>query len=194
VSARAVVAYFDFASPWSYLAHAIAKQKLAGHTLDWRPIYLRGLETFSKGMPYSGPKLAYLARDMVRCAEHEGVDFQPPATFPLDGLASLRGAFVAKERGAFERYADAVFRAAWAEQRDIGDRALVAGILAEATKLEPAAALAALSAQPVKDALREATEEAQRRGVFGTPSFFVGDEMFWGHDRLDYVARAAAKA
>jgi 2-hydroxychromene-2-carboxylate isomerase len=190
---KTVVAYFDFASPWSYVAHAIAKKRLPGVTIEWRPIYLRGLEAFAEGIPYTGAKLAYLARDLARCAEHEGVVLRPPASFPIDGLTALRGAFVARERGAFDAYTDVVFPAAWAESRDIADKSVVAAILGAAIHETPEAALAAIGSQPIKDALREATESAQRQGVFGVPTFFVDDEMFWGHDRLDYVARAAAR-
>jgi 2-hydroxychromene-2-carboxylate isomerase len=182
---KTVEAYFDFASPWAYLAHAIAKQRLPGVAIAWKPIYLRGLETFAKGMPYTGSKLAYQMRDLQRCAEHEGVPLRPPATFPLDGLIALRGAIVAES----DAYVDAIFRAAWTEARDISDKSVVAAIFAETTKED----ISAIASQPVKDALRQGTEDAQNRGVFGVPTFFVGDEMFWGHDRLDYVARAAAR-
>lgn len=92
----------------------------------------------------------------------------------------------------FERYHHTTFRACWAEARDISKKEVVAGLLAEALGTTEAAALEAMSAQSIKDRLRDATTEAGARGVFGVPTFFVGDEMFWGHDRFDYVARAAA--
>jgi 2-hydroxychromene-2-carboxylate isomerase len=188
---KLVEMYFDYASPWAYLANELVPRKLPGAAVTYRPIYLRGLETFSKGLPYTGGKLAYLARDLARCAAHEGVQLLPPASFPVDGLHALRGAYVAMESGAFDRYHRAMFRAAWAEQRDVGKKEVAAAILAEALGSGEAAALEAMSAQPVKDRLRDATSQAEARGVFGTPTFFVDDEMFWGHDRFDYVARAA---
>jgi 2-hydroxychromene-2-carboxylate isomerase len=187
---KIVEAYFDFASPWSYVASAIAARKLPGRTIDWKPIYIRGLEAFSQGVPYVGPKLDYLMRDLQRCAAHEGVALLPPVTFPIDGLQSLRGAIVARQRGKLDRYREAIFRAAWAEQRDISDKSLVVALLAEATGETSAALADAIASQSVKDNLRANTEEAKSRGAFGVPTFFVGDEMFWGHDRLDYVARA----
>jgi 2-hydroxychromene-2-carboxylate isomerase len=190
---KTIAFYFDYASPWAYLANELLPTKLkgAGAAITFHPIYLRGLETFSKGMPYGGAKLAYLLRDFQRCAEHEGITVAPPATFPLDGLHALRAAYVAQERGAFERYHPAAFRATWAGGRDTNDKNVVAGFLAEALGSNEAAALEAMAAQPIKDRLREATAAAQARGVFGTPTFLVGDEMFWGHDRFDYLARAA---
>jgi 2-hydroxychromene-2-carboxylate isomerase len=189
---KSVDFYFDYASPWSYLASEVATRKLPGIAIHHLPIYLRGLETFSKGLPYTGAKLTYLMRDFARCAEHEGVKVTPPASFPIDGLSALRAALVAQERGAEGRYHPAAFRATWAEAKDISKKEEVARLLADALGSTEAEALEAMTAQPIKDRLRDATVAAEKRGVFGVPTFFAGDEMFWGHDRFDYVARAAA--
>ena len=94
--------FFDYASPWAYLADCIAARALDGVALAHHPVYLRGLESFANGIPYSSAKLAYLMRDLARCAEHHQVAIAPPASFPVDGLHLLRGAWVALERGAFE--------------------------------------------------------------------------------------------
>jgi 2-hydroxychromene-2-carboxylate isomerase len=188
---KSVALYFDYASPWAYVTEELLARKLPGVTVTHHPIYLRGLETFARGLPYTAAKLQYLARDLARVAEHEGVTLVPPVTFPLDGLQALRGAYVAQGSGAFDRYHRAAFRAAWAEQRDIGKKEVVAAILAQAIGTSESAALEALSDPSIKERLREATLQAEARGVFGTPTFFVEDEMFWGHDRFEYVARAA---
>lgn len=186
--------YFDYASPASFLASETAARKLPGVPLKWRPIYLRGLPTFASGVPYDGPKLAYLARDIARCAEHEQVRLLPPARFPVDGLHALRAAYVAEARGAFDRYHPRMFRAVWSEQRDVSDRAVVAALLAEVLGTTTAEAEAMIAEPAVKTRLREETDAAIARGVFGAPSFFVDDELFWGHDRMDYVLRAASGA
>lgn len=186
--------YYDYASPWAYLANELLPRKLpilSAQSITYHPVYLRGLETFSKGLPYSAAKLAYLLHDFKRCAAHEGIAVAPPASFPVDGLHALRAACVAQDSGAFDRYHRAAFRGAWAEGRDINDKKVVAAILADALGSSEAVALEAISAQSIKDRLRDATAAAEARGVFGTPTFFVGDEMFWGHDRFDYVSRAA---
>ena len=190
---KSIETYFDYASPWAYLASELMPRKLPslGATVIHRPIYLRGLESFSKGVPYTQSKLAYLMRDLVRCAEHEGVTLTQPPTFPVDGLHALRGAIVAQDSGAFDRYHRNAFRAAWANGRDINERDVVATILAEALGSSEATALEAMAVPDIKQRLRDATAAAEARGVFGVPTFFVGDEMFWGHDRFDYVARAA---
>lgn len=190
---KTIAFYFDYASPWAYLANELLPRKLPNTSVavTYHPVYLRGLETFSKGLPYAGAKLAYLMHDFQRCAAHEGVTVVPPASFPVDGLSALRAACVAQDSGAFDRYHRAAFHATWAEGRDINDKKVVATILADALGSNEATALEAMTAQPIKDRLRDATAAAEARGVFGTPTFFVGDEMFWGHDRFDYVARAA---
>lgn len=191
MSPQPVAYYFDYASPWAYLADALAPRELAGVALDHRPVYLRGLESFAQGMPYSSAKLAYLMRDLARCAEHHRVPIAPPASFPIDGLHLLRAAWVAKDRGAFEPFHRAAFRATWAEQRETGKKEVAAVMLAEAIGCSEAAALESMTAPVIKDRLREETSRAAERGVFGTPSWIVGEELFWGHDRIGYVGRAA---
>jgi 2-hydroxychromene-2-carboxylate isomerase len=190
---KSVAFYFDYASPWAYLANELLNRKLPGATVTYHPIYLRGLETFSKGLPYTGAKMVYLMRDIARCAEHEGVSMAPPPSFPLDGLTSLRAALVAQDSGAFDRFHRAAFRAGWQEQREVSKKEVVATLLADALGSTEAVALEAMTTPAIKDRLRDATAKAETRGVFGTPTFFVGEEMFWGHDRFDYVAREAAK-
>jgi 2-hydroxychromene-2-carboxylate isomerase len=189
---KSIETYFDYASPWAYLASELMPRKLPslGAAVVHRPIYLRGLESFAKGVPYTAAKLTYLMRDLARCAEHEGVTLTTPPAFPIDGLHALRGAIVAQDSGAFDRYHRTVFRAAWAEARDISKKEVVATILADALGSSEATAVEAMSVPTVKERLRDATTAAEARGVFGVPTFFVGDEMFWGHDRFDYVARA----
>lgn len=188
---KKVDVYFDYASPWAYLAREVLERDFPGLATRARPIYLRGLESFATGVPYGASKLAYIARDLARCAEHERVPLAPPARFPVDGLHALRGALIAEERGVFDRYHRAMFRAAWSEQRDTSDRSVAAAILAEAIGVSAEEAERAITDPAVKARLREATDEAAARGVFGVPTFFVDDEMFWGHDRIAYVARAA---
>jgi 2-hydroxychromene-2-carboxylate isomerase len=182
---RMVDFYFDYASPWAYLASELAASRLSGVEIRWRPIYLRGLETFSKGLPYSSNKLRYIGQDFLRCATHENVAVKMPTNFPVNGLYAVRGALAALAGGVFENYHRAMFHAAWRDDRDVGDKAVVNAIVAElGLTLD-------IEAPAIKEKLKLETAEAEARGVFGVPSFFVGDELFWGHDRMDYVLRAA---
>jgi 2-hydroxychromene-2-carboxylate isomerase len=130
-------------------------------------------------------------RDFARCASHARVPAALPTNFPINGLYALRGALVAEGRGELPAYHRALFRAAWRDDRDISDKAVVLSVV-EAAELPRAAYAAGLDDAGVKARLRRDTEAAAARGVFGVPSFFVGDDLFWGHDRLDYARRAAA--
>src|SRR5262245_12288226 len=105
--------YFDYASPFAYLASELIPTRLPDEKILHRPIYLRGLELFAKGFPYSGAKLRYYGQDLLRCAEHENVPLRLPTVFPINGLYAVRGALAAREANAFEVYHRAMFRAAW---------------------------------------------------------------------------------
>lgn len=186
---RPVEFLFDYASPYSYLANELLATQLPGVRITYQPVYLRGFEPFSRGIPFTAPKLAWMIQDLRRCAAEHALPFRVPASFPVNGLYALRGALAARRAGMFDPYHRRMFRAVWAEGRETSNRDAVAQICDE---LGLADVAAGLDDPAIKDELRTATEAAARRGVFGVPTFFVGDEMYWGHDRLHQVARAAA--
>ncbi len=181
---------YDYASPWAFLANALLAKRLPGVEIFYVPVYLAGFDSFAKGMPYSPAKLNYLLRDFQRCAAHEGVTPVFPPTFPINGLYALRGAIAAQRLGCFEDYHAVLFDAAWAQGREIASKDAVEALAREVGL--PAVA-DALDDPSLKQALRDNTTSAAARGVFGVPAFFVGDELFWGYDRLDFVARALDK-
>ena len=115
-----------------------------------------------------------------------------PHPFMRNTMRLVRGAVAAQKLGVFDAYHDAVYRAVWAEAIDLGDDATLAGVLDKAG-VSAAEVLAEIESQDVKDALRRNTDEAVSRGVFGAPTFFVGSEMFWGNDRLEFVEEALRK-
>jgi 2-hydroxychromene-2-carboxylate isomerase len=180
---------FDYASPWSHIANELLARELPGASIVFRPVYLRALESFRDGFPFAAAKTQYIAVDIARCAAHQGVEIKPPAAFPIHGLYALRGALLAQKLGRFVDYHAAMFRAAWVESREVSSFASVAGIARELGMPEIAGAL---EDPAVKLELRTLTENAAQRGAFGVPTFFVGEDMFWGHDRMDYVRRALA--
>ena len=179
---------FDYASPYSFLANETLGAKLPGAEIVYRPVYLRGFDAFSKSIPYSAPRLAYMINDLRRCAADAGIEVSFPTTFPINGLYALRGAIAAQRAGTFANYHDAMFRAAWQRSRDISRKESVAAL---ATELGFPDIAAALDDASIKDELRANTDDAIRRGVFGVPAFFVGADLFWGHDRMHQVAKAA---
>lgn len=182
----AIELMYDYASPYSFLASETLAAKLPNAELIYRPVYLRAFDAFKSGIPFTAPKLSYLIVDLRRCAADAGIEVRIPTAFPVNGLYALRGAIVAQRAGKFAAYHQAMFRATWQLGRDISRKESVAAL---ATELGFPEIAAQLDDPSIKDELRANTDEAIRRGAFGVPTFFVGPEMFWGHDRMHQVAK-----
>lgn len=185
---------FDYGSPFSYLANiqlpGFAKRN--GAAVVYRPILLGAvLKATGNSSPMTVPaKARYFAVDMRRWAARYGVMLKlNPHPFMGNTLALMRGAVAAQRLGVFGAYHDAIYRAAWAEGLDLGEAAVLAGVMQRAG-VNFAEVIAVAERQDVKDELRRNTEDAIARGAFGAPTFFVGDEMFWGNDRFDFVEEA----
>jgi 2-hydroxychromene-2-carboxylate isomerase len=197
---RTIEFFFDFGSPTTYLAHTqlprIAAE--AGAVLVYRPMLLGGVfKATGNSSPVTVPaKGRWMTGDIAQWARRWGVPFSFNPHFPINTLTLMRIAAGLRLRGddaLFARYVDAVFHAMWVAPRPLGDADVLAAVLAEAGL--DAAALLALAGEPdVKAALVAGTEEAVARGVFGAPTCFVGEAMFFGQDRLDFVRDAAAAA
>lgn len=188
---QSVCFYFDYASPFAYLANERVPEVLADFDVIYSPIYLRGLEEFSEGPPFSSRKMAYAGRDLARCAADGGIKMEKPATFPVNGLYALRGALVAQELGCFGDYHQALFRGVWSAGLDIGSEAAVLDFV-KGQGLDPDRFGPLISSPEIKTRLTDQTARAQAAGAFGVPTFVVGDELFWGTDRLEHVRRACA--
>jgi 2-hydroxychromene-2-carboxylate isomerase len=191
--ARTLEFYFDYGSPYSYLAdtqvEAIAQR--AGATLVRKPMLLGGVfKATGNHSPAELPqKSAWSGFDMPMWARHYGVPFQRNPFFPVNTLALMRGAAAAQIDGSFERYHPAMFKAMWVEGRNLNDMKEVASVLT-AAGLDAAKFGARIQDQDVKDRLKATTDEAVARGVFGAPTCFVDNMMFFGNDRLPFVELA----
>ncbi|MGF0336295.1 2-hydroxychromene-2-carboxylate isomerase [Ectopseudomonas toyotomiensis] len=192
---KTVEFFFDLGSPASYLAHTQLPDlcRDASAELVYRPMLLGGVfQATGNASPAMIPaKGRYMIRDLARFAERYGVPMRFNPHFPINTLTLMR-LLVAVQLHQPERFDDALpalFRAIWVDGVNMGDPVKVAGVLVAAGF--DAAALQAQIAEPaVKDALKVTTEEAVKRGVFGAPTCFVGGEMFFGQDRLDFVREA----
>jgi 2-hydroxychromene-2-carboxylate isomerase len=132
-------------------------------------------------------------RDLERVCADLGVPFRRPEPFPQNGLLAARVALVGFEQGWGDDFCRAVFRAKFAAGRRIDDPAVI-GELLEGLKVDPQPALTAAQSDAIKARLRAQTEEAERLGIFGAPSFTCADgELFWGNDRLEQALRWATK-
>jgi 2-hydroxychromene-2-carboxylate isomerase len=183
--------FFDLSSPYSYMAATQMKAlgERTGATVAWRPMVLGAVfKTVGNDMPARVPnKARWMMQDLSRWAEHYGVPFQMSSHFPLNTIKAMRLILVDEAKAA--AVASAGFAGMWAEDRDITSDAELRRI-AELGGLDAAAALTAIETPAVKERLRANTDEAVARGAFGAPTFVVGDELFWGNDRLHFVERA----
>ena len=188
--------FFDFGSPTTYLAHTqlprIARE--TGATLQYRPMLLGGVfKATGNTSPVTVPaKGRWMGEDIARWARRYGVPFTFNPHFPINTLTLMRGAagLQMRQPESFARYVDAVFDAMWVKPRNLGDAAVLATMLGEAG-LDADAFMALVGDAEVKAKLVANTEEAVARGVFGAPTCFVGTQMFFGQDRLDFVREAA---
>jgi 2-hydroxychromene-2-carboxylate isomerase len=191
------VFYYDLGSPYAYLAaERIASVfKAAGaEQPEWRPILLGGLfGRFGRDSWANGPDRDSGLREVERRAQAYALPpIRWPEPFPGNMLFAMRAATFAKEIGRAASFSLAAFRQAFAAGRDLSEPDNVF-IAAASSELHPRALETAVSRDPVKERLREATELAGDAGVFGVPSVVVADEVFWGDDRLEEAAEAAAR-
>ena len=189
--------YFDFGSPYSYLAYTALPGIAAAHgaQIVWRPMLLGGVfkATGNRSPAEIPAKANWTRRDMQRWAERYGAAFNHNPYFPINTLILMRGAAGMQLRGLdFHKYVEAVFHAMWVEPRNLGEPQELAAVLRRAG-FDADAFQSLVNDPAVKEQLKKNTEEAVARGVFGAPTFFIGEEMFWGQDRLEFVAEALAK-
>jgi 2-hydroxychromene-2-carboxylate isomerase len=190
--------YFDLGSPYAYLA----AERISGlfteaglEQPEWQPILLGGLfQRFDRGSWSETPARAEGMAEVERRAATYGLPpIQWPEPWPANTLTAMRVATFAKQTGRTVSFSLAAFRQAFAAGRDLGDpdNVVIAGAACE---LHPRALLKAVQTDVVKTALKEATAEAGDRGVEGVPALVVGEQVFWGDDRLEEAVEAAARA
>ena len=189
---------FDFGSPNAYFSHKVipAIEARTGKRFTYVPILLGGLFKLANNRsPMEAfanipTKRAYDARDTERFVKKHGLGayrFNPH--FPVNTLKIMRGACAAQALGCFERYVDVVYAAMWEQGRNMADDGEIAAVLS-AGGLDAAAIAAKSQDAEVKAVLLANTERAHARGAFGSPSFFVGDELWFGKERLRDVEEA----
>lgn len=183
--------WYEFASTYSYpAAMRIARvAEEAGVSVRWRPFLLGpifGAQGWNDS-PFNiyPAKGRYMWRDLERICETENLTLRlPPARFPQNGLKAARIALVGESQGWIADFTRAVYTANFAERRDISDDATLGDIMRR-LDIDTESVIAAANTPENKDRLKKQTDEAIARGIFGAPSFIVGDELFWGNDRLE---------
>ncbi len=191
--------FFDCSSPWTYLAfhniQPIAKE--AGATITWRPILVGGLFNAVNPSVYAArenpvpAKARYMLKDLGDWARLAGLTIKmPPSVFPVNSVKAMRGCLWLEPQGRLVPFATAVFDAYWGDDRDISQDEVLADICAR-VGVDPQKFFAGISEPAIKDRLKANTEEAARRGAFGSPTIFLdGADMYFGNDRLPLIRDA----
>jgi 2-hydroxychromene-2-carboxylate isomerase len=191
--ARQVEFYFDYGSPFSYLADtqlpAIAER--TGAKIVYQPILLGAIfKATGNASPITVPlKGKYMGTDLQRWAQHYGVPIKMNPNFPFNTIRLMRGAIAADMQGRFSEYHRRMFRAVWVEERNLGKEEVLQEILIAAA-IEPTS----IDGEEIKNRLRANTDDAVARSAFGAPTFFVNGELFWGNDRLEFVEAALKRS
>jgi len=185
--------FFDFVSPTAYIAHHVLPKiaDAAGAELKYRPMFLGGvMKATGNSPPAMVPaKGAWMGPDLARWGKKYGVEFQFNPHFPVNTLSILRGACGLLEDEVFPAYVDAMFNAMWLDPKNMAEPEEIARVVS-AIGMD-VDVFAAMAQKPEnKQALKANTDEAVARGVFGAPSIFVGDDLYFGQDRLFMVAEA----
>jgi 2-hydroxychromene-2-carboxylate isomerase len=189
--------FFDVGSPASYLAWtqmpALCAQ--AGANLVYKPMLLGGVfQATGNASPATvAAKGRYMTVDLGRFAKRYGVAFRMNPHFPINTLQLMRGVIGMQLRQPqrFEAFLGAVFTALWAKGANLNDPAVVTATLVDAG-FDAADVFALANDAEIKAALKTNTEDAVARGVFGAPTVFVGEAMYFGQDRLDFIRDALA--
>lgn len=182
--------YYDYACPWAYMGSCRVEAYFAdlGAEVDFRPIHLGTAREPTAGQgPASGErKSRWYASDIQAWSELTGANVNLAARdlIKRSTRLALKAAMVAKDEGRFREYHYPAYRARWVEARDLSERDVVRGLLA-AAGLDAEAALARAESPELEGRLEGETQEAMGLGVFGVPTVFVGERMFWGNDRFE---------
>jgi len=199
VSGRSVEFWYDVVCPYAYLGSTQIERVAAeaGARVEWRPFLLGGVlkavGTSDNAMnQMSRPRLHHNWLDMHRWADWFEVPLEMPAAHPRRTVLAMRAVLAAGEAARVPARR-ALFEAYWVRGEDVADPTVVTRVL-DGAGLDGALLVERAADPAIKRELHDRTDEAIARGIFGAPTMFVGDEMFWGQDRLPFVARALAAA
>ena len=188
--------FFDFASPYAFIAHKkiIQFEKEKTINVKYKPVLLGGLLKLAgiKANADIPIKARYMIRDCKISAEKNNIVFKFNNYFPILTLNLMRCVIVAERKGFDRNFINKVFEAIWIDGLNLNDSSILEKLLKN-LEINPKVFLTDASDQKIKDDLKKRTEEAFSKGVFGTPSFVVNNKLFWGQDRLEFAISEANK-
>ena len=188
--------YFDFASPYTYIAHKKIREfeKENSTKMKYMPILLGGLLKLSGIKPNADIpiKAKYMIKDCKLWSERNNIDFKFNSYFPIMTLNLMRCVMIAEKKGFSQNFINKVFDALWKDGLNLNDNNIFEKLLKN-LDINPKLFLIEANNQKNKDELKKRTEAAHKKGVFGVPTFLINNKMFWGQDRLEFAFIEAKK-
>ena len=188
--------YFDFISPYSFLAHKEIKkiEKKFSIKVQYKPILLGGLHNLHgiKAPAFIPAKARHMVRDCKLIAEKNKVKFKFNSYFPIRSLNLMRGVLVAEEDNFKSYYVDTIFNSIWQDGLNMNDDNVVQKVLKN-LNVNPKTFFLRSASASIKDSLRKRTSDAYDKGIFGAPSFVSNNKVFWGQDRIEFVLKESYK-
>jgi len=188
--------YFDFISPYSFLAHKEVRkiENKIGIKIRYKPVLLGGLHNLHgiKAPAFIPAKAKHMVRDCKLIAERNNVKFKFNSYFPIKSLNLMRGVLVAEEDNVKNYYIDNIFNSVWQDGLNMNDDNIVQKILKN-LNVNPKTFTLRTASSSIKDSLRKKTNEAYEKGIFGAPTFVSNNKIFWGQDRIEFALKEASK-
>ena len=188
--------YFDFISPYSFLAHKQIRkiENKEGIKIIYKPVLLGGLHNLHgiKAPAFIPAKAKHMVRDCKLIAEKNNIRFKFNSYFPIRSLNLMRGVLVAEEDNVKKYYIDNIFNTIWQDGLNMNDAIVIQKIL-QNLNINPKTFSLRTTSSLIKDLLKKKTNDAYEKGVFGAPTFLVNNKIFWGQDRIEFALREASK-
>ncbi len=188
--------YFDFVSPYSFLAHKQIKniENREGIKIRYNPILLGGLHNLHgiKAPAFIPAKAKHMIRDCKLIAEKNEIKFKFNSYFPIRSLNLMRGVLVAEEDNIKSHYIDNIFNTIWQDGLNMNDDIIIEKVLKN-LNVNPKTFILRIASSLIKESLRKKTSEAYIKGIFGAPTFVANNKIFWGQDRIEFALKEASK-
>jgi 2-hydroxychromene-2-carboxylate isomerase len=188
--------YFDFISPYSFLAHKEIRkiENKINIKIRYKPILLGGLHNLHgiKAPAFIPAKAKHMIKDCKLIGEKNNVKFKFNSYFPIRSLNLMRGVLVAEEDNIKSYYIDSIFNTIWQDGLNMNDEIVVHKVLKN-LNINPKTFFLRSTSSLIKDSLRDKTNEAYEKGIFGAPTFVSNNKIFWGQDRIEFALKEANK-
>ena len=193
---KSIEFYFDFVSPYSYIAHKQIQKVEKKNTfkIKYMPIYLGGLHNSAGVTPaaFISIKAKYMIKDTKLVSEKKNIKFKFNYYFPIKTVNFMRGVIIAEEDNFEKLYIEKIFNAIWKDGLNMNDQSIIEKVIKN-MDINPKTFLLRVADIKIKDKLKKLTDDALKKGIFGAPTFLINKKIFWGQDRLSYAVNEAEK-